>query len=350
MNIVLARYFLAGFLFLIPGFALSLEPPLTFADCADIADDRRRLACFDRIAVGSVIETKRNPGGDTGGETSAPAEQPVPPLATGTKKKAAFSLARNWELTPEYKRGTFMFSPYNDNYILFANYSSSPNSTPSSPTIGQASQNNNLSSTEVRFQLSFKMKLYEDVVYTPAALWFGYTQETNWQAYNRKASSPVRETDYQPELMLVIPIDFNVGMRARFFNLGLVHQSNGRSEPLSRSWNRVYAQIGMEKNKFTLTGRVWKQLNENGNDDNPDITDYMGYGDVVVTYRSGEHIFSLLARDNINTGKGAAKMGWEFPLVKNLRGYAELFSGYGHSLIDYNHYQTTAGLGLLLNF
>lgn len=194
--------------------------------------------------------------------------------------------------------------------------------------------------------------LLDNVGNTPANLWFGYTQESNWQLYNHKASSPIRETDYQPELMMVLPTNFNVlGMRARYLNLGFVHQSNGREATFSRGWNRIYAQLGLEKNNFTLTGRLWKRPNEStNNDDNPDITDYMGHGDVIGTYRSGRHVFSLLARRNFETGRGAAKLGWEFPLTENTKGYFEAFSGYGYSLIDYNHHQNTIGMGLSFNY
>ena len=209
-----------------------------------------------------------------------------------------------------------------------------------------------LQDTEAKFQLSFKMKLLEDVAGTPADFWFGYTQESNWQVYNGKASRPFRETDYQPELMMVAPVDFNlVGMRARFVSLGFVHQSNGQTSTLSRSWNRIYAQMGMEKGDFTLTGRIWKRLREKSHeDDNPDILDYMGHSDVVGTYRWNGHEFSLLTRYNFHSYRGAAQAGWAFPLAKNIKGFVEVFSGYGHSLIDYNHSQKTVGLGLLFGY
>ena len=55
-----------------------------------------------------------------------------------------------------------------------------------------------------------------------------------------------------------------------------MHQSNGQSNPLSRSWNRVYLMTGMElDNRWTVTGRLWKRLSESADsDDNPGISDY----------------------------------------------------------------------------
>jgi phospholipase A1 len=205
---------------------------------------------------------------------------------------------------------------------------------------------------ELSFQLGFKLKLAEDVMDKPLDLWLGYTQRSFWQASNQKASSPFRETDYQPELMAVVPVDFRLmGLRGRFLNLGFAHQSNGQASTLSRSWNRIYAQVGLERGNFTLLARVWKRINEPvAEDDNPDIVDYMGRGDLTGTYRWKGHEFSLLTRYNFSTNKGAVQLGWAFPLVSNLKGYVQVFSGYGHTLIDYNAYQRVLGLGILINY
>lgn len=88
--------------------------------------------------------------------------------------------------------------------------------------------------------------------------------------------------------MAVTPLHFSVlGMNARFLNLGLMHQSNGQTSTLSRSWNRVYAQVGLERTGWTVLGRVWRRINEAAtDDDNRNIVDYMGRGDLVVTYRN----------------------------------------------------------------
>jgi phospholipase A1 len=39
---------------------------------------------------------------------------------------------------------------------------------------------------------------------------------------------------------------------------------------------------------------------------------------------------------------------WGFPLVRRVSGYVQVFSGYGESMIDYNHYQNTIGIGFSL--
>ena len=201
------------------------------------------------------------------------------------------------------------------------------------------------------FQLGFKTKLIERAAGSSGDLWFGYTQQSSWQAYNAPASRPFRETNYQPELMAVLPVDLELaGLRARFVGLGLVHQSNGQSGDQSRSWNRVYAQLGVERGALALTARVWRRLSESQDDDNPDILDYMGRGDVTATWRNEGHELSLTARRNFSTRHGMLQLGWAFPLATGLKGYVQAFSGYGQSLIDYNYGQKALGVGFLIDF
>lgn len=267
------------------------------------------------------------------------------------EKTRGFSLADHWELDQEHRRGIFNFRPHQVNYLMITR-SAHPNDEPYRPFRNLGDLATDLSHNELVYQLSFKTKAVEGIAGKPVDLWFGYTQNSFWQAGNRKASSPFRETNYQPEMMLVTPLNFDVlGMHASYLNLGVVHQSNGQASTLSRSWNRYYAQLGLERAGFTVVGRVWKRVNEAASDDNnPDIVDYMGHGDVNVTYRSNGHDYSALLRRNFSTGRGAVQLSWAFPLAGHFKGYAQYFSGYGQSMIDYNYYQNVLGVGLLGSF
>ena len=272
-------------------------------------------------------------------------------LDLSPEKSRGFSLADHWELDQQHRRGIFNFRPHHANYLMVTR-TAHPNDEPYRPFRKLADFNTDLSHNELVYQLSFKTKVAEGIASKPVDLWFGYTQNSFWQAGNRQASSPFRETNYQPELMLVTPLNFNLlGVHASFLNLGVVHQSNGQTSTLSRSWNRVYAQLGLERAGFTMVGRVWKRVNETASDDdNPDIVDYMGRGDLNVTYRSNGHDYSALLRRNFSTGRGAVQLSWAFPLAGHFKGYMQYFSGYGQSLIDYNYYQNVLGVGLLGTF
>ena len=43
-------------------------------------------------------------------------------------------------------------------------------------------------------------------------------------------------------------------------------------------------------------------------------------------------------------------MDWTLPLNARLRGYVQVFSGYGESLIDYNARIERMGIGILLSY
>ncbi|MGV3741247.1 MAG: phospholipase A [Burkholderiaceae bacterium] len=335
------------FVLLCSNAALAADLQTQVQSCAEITADLERLKCFDLLAAGAglgqpIPEEKIQ-------ELAAEVSPPVP-VAVAIRQDQSV-LARHWELDAANKRGIFAFRPHTDNYLM-ATYNHSPNDDPYEPFRPLTPEAEGLAENELAFQLGFKMKVIESMFETPIDLWFGYTQRSFWQAGNKKASSPFRETNYQPEVMLVIPVDYGIGdMRMRFVNLGFVHQSNGQASLLSRSWNRLYAQAGFEYGNFTLLARAWKRLEENAErDDNRDIIDYMGRGELLGAYRWNGHEVSLLARHNFQTDKGAGQLSWAFPLVSNLKGYVQYFAGYGYTLIDYNAFQRVVGLGVLVEF
>ena len=265
-------------------------------------------------------------------------------------------LDSRWELTPNSKLGTWNLRAYQPVYLLPIYWTTDKNKQPSSPnpsnTVPQ-DESLDLKSSEAKFQISFKTKALESIFGDYGDLWVGYTQSSRWQVYNEAESRPFRETNYEPEVSLVFGTDYRLlGLDGRLLGLSLNHQSNGRSDPLSRSWNRVIFNMGFERDNFALMLRPWYRIPESASDDNnADITDYIGRGDLTAFYRWNQHDFSLMLRHSLRGGDrshGAVQFDWAFPIRGNLRGHVQLFDGYGESLIDYNHRAFYAGLGVSL--
>ena len=247
--------------------------------------------------------------------------------------------------------------PYRQTYLLVKK-TSNPNRQPGSPSINHtATSPNDVDTVETKFQFSFKADIghWRNINFLGVKtfrVWGAYTQQSHWQVLNFQNSSPFRETIYEPEL--IVSLDTGHASGLKLINLGWVHQSNGRLLPESRSWNRVYLQGGWEWNDTTsVLLRGWQRLPENAlEDDNPDITDYLGRGDLVVRWEPGDKSQSvaMLLRNNLRgtANRGFVQIDWATPvrLGDAARMHLQMTTGYGESLIDYNHRQNTIGLGL----
>lgn len=84
-------------------------------------------------------------------------------------------------------------------------------------------------------------------------------------------------------------------------------------------------------------------------DDNPDIEDYLGSGDIKISYLYGRSQLGLLLRNNLklSDNKGAVEFSFSYPFFNspNTFWYTKAFTGYGESLIDYNVNVTKVSFG-----
>ncbi len=261
------------------------------------------------------------------------------------------------EAVPTTYADDFSVTPHRQNYILLYSHNTNPNNTP-------YPGNDRIDHDEVTFQVSLKFPVLSfQLGDTDTYLMAAYTATSFWQAYNKTLSSPFRETNHEPELFVVYPMDSQIpGLERISLTGGLVHQSNGRSEPLSRSWNRLYVNLVLEGENFKISIKPWYRIPEKHNnslgisegDDNPDISDYLGYGEVSGALKINSNTLSFMLRNNLryHDNKGAIQLGWSFkiPFIKsdNLKGYLHYFNGYGESLIDYDASVERIGIGLML--
>jgi phospholipase A1 len=333
--------------------------PTDIRACTAIESDAQRLACYDH-ATGRVnlpAAQKRTDQSVTTpnifsvgtGKPAAAVTEPNEEVA-----KPLSLLDSRWELAPETRLGTLNLRGYRPIYVLPLFVTSRQNNRPLSPNPENAVANSEqLDNAEAKFQLSMKTQVWQGVFGDTGDVWLGYTQSSRWQVYNQRLSRPFRETNYEPEAMLVFNTNYHVlGWDGRLLGISFDHQSNGRSNPLSRNWNRAIASIGFERDDWVVTLRPWWRIPEaRSDDDNRNISDYMGRGEVQIVHEWRGQEFGMLLRHSLRGGArshGAARFTWSFPLAGNVRGYAEVFKGYGESLIDYNHNATYAGIGIAL--
>ncbi|HSG53691.1 MAG TPA: phospholipase A, partial [Rheinheimera sp.] len=136
------------------------------------------------------------------------------------------------------------------------------------------------------------------------------------------------------------------------------HQSTGRAGELSRSWNRLKLSWVTSIGNVFINFEPWYRFkekrkdapNDPEGDDNPDITKYMGWFELSAAYKDEDATWRMMVRNNLRSdNKGAIRLSYSRPFNKHVRFYAELFNGYGESLIDYNRSVTRFGIGFELN-
>ena len=243
----------------------------------------------------------------------------------------------------------FILIPYKPNYFIYS-WSDNLNS-----------QNPLLMNHEAKFQISFKVPINEHHDDTKWLWFLGYTQLSVWQLVNFDHSAPFRDTNFEPELMVARLSNARfLGWNLRLINFGLFdHQSNGKSPPDSRSWNRSYIDFLMERGSYYISLKKWYRWKEDKKlaptdfvgDDNPNIENYVGHGELKFIHAGELNNITLSFRDISNSNRLASyQLDWSYPIGsrRGLRIYLQYFNGYGETLIDYNIKRERFGMGIML--
>ncbi len=279
-------------------------------------------------------------------------------------------LSRFWELQRGTDCDNFSLRGYKPTTLALV-ASDSVNTQPSSTAAGHTALTAQpYNRHELKIQLSVRTKIAKGLLKRGAedsqdldSVWFGYTQQSYWQLFNGGLSRPFRNTDHEPEALYIYPHQIPLGgdWNYRLSGLGVVHQSNGQTLPLSRSWNRVYLMGAAEKilsptSSLSLQGKVWQRLKESsGNDDNPGIENFIGRAEVAGNWQINQtDSLGLTLRHSLTSqSRGSARLDWMIapgsaPRYTGLRYHLQLFTGYGDSLLDYNRKRTVLSMGLSL--
>jgi outer membrane phospholipase A len=233
-----------------------------------------------------------------------------------------------------------------------------------------------------KFQFSLKYQIFSDhgqideLAPWASNLYVAYSQTSFWDIGGE--SSPFFDSSYRPEFLFQLGprraswFD-EIGMTRFDVQAGLKHESNGKDGLDSRSMNTVYIspiltfgdpghdrlreQAGRSADDtffVAVAPRVWAYVLDI-DDTNQDIYHYRGYGDLrlVAGWRGGFQA-AFIGRLGNDWDKGSLQVDLTYPLqklaVRDLGMYlhAQLFTGYGESLLEYNESDTTFRMGLSL--
>lgn len=300
-------------------------------NCINAIGDTERLRCYDDQQRNEALEKQSN---DFDGQVQGALQKRL-----SNEKRASVVV---WTIIP-----------HKSNYIMPVTYNANVNTDSYEPFKEFDPEAGDLDEVEAKYQISFKVPLVTGLLNDRAEIWFAYTQVAYWQLYNSDRSSPFRETNYEPEVLLGFRSNYKLAsINQSLIVLGFNHQSNGRSKPLSKSWNRIVLNFIFEKENFVIMVKPWWRIPEDKeDDDNPDIDKYLGYGEITANYKIRKNVFGILLRNNFRQDNNltTVQLDWSFPLNNRLDLYVQYFNGYGDGMVDYNNRNHRIGVGVMLS-
>lgn len=202
--------------------------------------------------------------------------------------------------------------------------------------------------SDVKFQISFAIRLTNATLPWNSFLFLAYTQKTFWNVFQE--SLPMGDINFNPAIGWTKPF-FNQGRYVGKLSLILEHESNGRDGDASRSWNRVsVAGMAMIDQWLMVHAKFWIPIIDSGN--NRDITKYCGIyqSGVVLTTPNRKFTFGFtwVKRGNFKLDFNTIwEVSWLISKKTNINLFAQYYNGYGEDLLHYNQFRSMLRVGLV---
>lgn len=198
---------------------------------------------------------------------------------------------------------------------------------------------------EMKFQISLKATVLKVGTSFLAA---AFTQKSFWQIYDSDNSRPFRETNYNPEIFI------RFGGKYSFLDLGYEHESNGRGEPESRSWDRLYVRSQYSTSAVKLALKIWNIVSDEIYPADHEERDfnmqyYYGNGQLELGLNIWDTLFKVQGRYNFSTYNGYVESKILWRLTDHLYWGPTYTKGYGDNLRAYNIDNESFGIGILAN-
>ncbi len=226
------------------------------------------------------------------------------------------------------------FGIYKDNYFIFG------------PGFNEKPSKYN---TNIKFQVSVSQRLTNATLPGGTYLYLFFSQKVLWNVLEE--SMPMTDLNFNPGIGLTKPL-FAKGRYIGKATFSIEHESNGRDSIWSRSWNRVAlsANVMVAKN-LIVHGKIWVPIVDGEN--NHDLFDYYGFWQVGAQFVSNSRRFvfgvNVVKRPGWNINANTTlDVAYKVSRKVNQYLFAQLYSGYGECLMDYNKYVTQFRVGILI--
>lgn len=201
--------------------------------------------------------------------------------------------------------------------------------------------------SDCKFQVSVRQRLTNSVLPFRTHIFLTYTQKAYWDIY--RESFPFRDINYNPTIGVGRPLVRNNRLLG-FIGLEFEHESNGKDEDASRSWNKVSLGATLVfRDRWILQSKLWAPIVDG--DNNSDIVQYSGYGFMALTYSSLKKKYNVSCVVTNRSGgflNANVMLNFSVRMFSNedIYFYVEYYDGYGESMLDYKEYRQRIRAGI----
>lgn len=203
--------------------------------------------------------------------------------------------------------------------------------------------------SNVKFQISISQRLTKSTLPWNTYLFLFYSQKCWWNVFEE--SMPMTEFNFNPGIGIAKPLF----VKDRFIGkltLMVEHESNGREDIHSRSWERISAAANiMISPGFIVHGKFWIPIVDGQH--NKDILDYCGIYQVGTSIMSQNKRFGLSVILTKRTSdwfsyNTVVEMNYKIFKGGNQYMFAQYYNGYGEGLYNYNKFTSMLRIGLVI--
>ena len=226
------------------------------------------------------------------------------------------------------------FSLYKDNYF----------------TIGTAiGPRPSATNSDVKFQVSISQRLTKSTLPFNTYLFLFYNQKVFWNVFEN--SMPVHDFNFNPGIgvsKLLIAKDRVIGKAS----LLIEHESNGRDNDTSRSWNKISlcGSIYISP-QFMIHAKYWIPIVDGQH--NRDILRYCGIFQNGLQVMSNDKKYgmaiTLVKRQGWNLNFNTiVELNYRLFKKDNQYMFLQYYNGYGDNLLDYNKFHSRLRFGIVI--